>query len=136
MRICRTCGEVLKHGHTYCKSCAVPAGKERFGDVARLGRIASHTHEAEISRSKTRQRHAAEVKTWDPTSLPSWLNEQSYREKLQPRLKSLTAPTISRALGISQTYATDIRVGKRVPHPRHWEALSTLVGASLKIVSE
>ena len=127
MRICRTCGEALKRGQFYCKSCALPAGKERFGDVARLGRIASHTEEAEISRAKTRQRHAVALKAWDPTALPDWLNEQAYREKIQPRLAEVTVPTIATVLGISGPYATDIRAGRRLPHPRHWPTLAKLV---------
>jgi CRISPR-associated endonuclease Cas1 len=130
VRICRACGEPLKRGQLYCKSCALPAAKERFGDVARLGRIASHTNEAEFSRAKTRQRHAAALKAWDLTTLPDWLTEQVYREKIQPRLRELTVPAISKALGISIPYATDIRAGRRRPHPRHWSKLATLVDLS------
>jgi CRISPR-associated endonuclease Cas1 len=130
MRICRTCGDPLKRGQLYCKACAVPAAKERFGDVARLGRIASHANEAEISRAKTRQRHAAALKAWDPTALPDWLTEREYGEKIQPRLAGVSVPAISKALGISGAYATDIRAGRRRPHPRHWEKLARLVGAS------
>jgi hypothetical protein len=126
MRICRTCGDPLKRGQIYCKSCALPASKERFGDVARLGRIASHTDKAEISRATTRRRHAAALKAWNPTTLPDWLNEQTYREKIQPRLAEVTVPAISAALGISGPYATDIRAGRRRPHPRHWLSLARL----------
>ena len=128
MRICRTCGDPLKRGQLYCKSCALPAGKERFGDVARLGRIASHTDEAEIGRAKTRLRHAAALKAWYPATLPEWLTERTYREKVQPRLAKLTVRAIAEALGISKPYATDIRVGKRLPHARHWENLAHLAG--------
>jgi CRISPR-associated endonuclease Cas1 len=131
-RICRTCGEPLKRGQLHCKSCAVPAAKERFGDVARLGRIASHTNDAEISRTKTRLRHAAAIKAWDPTALPDWLTEQAYREKIQPRLAKLTVPAIAAAIGVSKPYATEIRAGRRVPHPRHWVPLAQLVGVSQK----
>jgi CRISPR-associated protein Cas1 len=135
-RICRTCGEPLKRGRLYCKSCALPVAKQRFGDVAREGRIASHADEAEIKRSKTRRRHAAELKGWDPATLPDWLTEQAYREKIQSRLKGLAVPTIMRALGISQPYATDIRAGKRVPHPRHWEKLALAISVSKKAFSQ
>ena len=128
MRICRTCGVSLKRGQLYCKSCALPAAKERFGDVARLGRIASHTGEAEISRAKTRQRHAVALSAWDPATLPSWLTEPVYREKIQPRLAEITVQAISKALGISGPYATDIRRGRRIPHRRHWQMLAQLVG--------
>lgn len=125
--LCRICGGPLKRGQLHCKSCALPAAKERFSDVARLGRIAAHTPEAEASRAKTHLRHVAEIRTWDPNTLPDWLTEQTYREKIQPGLKGLTVPTIMRALGISQPYATDVRAGRRVPHPRHWENLAKLV---------
>jgi CRISPR-associated endonuclease Cas1 len=132
MHICRTCGDTLKRGQLHCKSCALPAAKERFGDVARLGRIASHSDEAEISRAKARQRHAAALKAWDPATLPDWLTEQAYRKRIQPLLKGLTVPTITQMLGISQPYATDIRAGKRIPHPRHWEKLALAVSVSEK----
>jgi len=129
-RLCRGCGEPLKRGQLHCQSCALPAAKERFGYVARLGRIASHSKEAEISRARSHLRHVAEIKAWDPTTLPDWLTEQAYREQIQPRLKGLTVRAIMRALGISQPYATDIRAGKRLPHPRHWERLAILIDVS------
>jgi hypothetical protein len=34
------------------------------------------------------------------------------------------------ALGISKIYATNIRSGKRLPHPRHWRTLAALVDVS------
>jgi hypothetical protein len=33
-------------------------------------------------------------------------------------------------LGISLAYAVQVRSGKRVPHPRHWQTLAQLVGIS------
>jgi hypothetical protein len=131
-RICRTCGDPLKRGQFYCKSCALPAGKERFSDVARIGRIASHTQEAEISRAKARWRHVAALKAWDPTSLPGWLSEHAYREKIQPRLAELPASIIATTLQVSQPYATEIRRGKRVPHPRHWLTLARLIDVKVQ----
>jgi len=46
---------------------------------------------------------------------------KSTARKIQPRLAEVTVPAISTALGVSGPYATDIRAGKRRPHPRHWE---------------
>jgi hypothetical protein len=57
-------------------------------------------------------------------------NEESDQEGIQTRLTGITAPAISSALGISGPYATDIRAGRRIPHPRHWEKLARLVGFS------
>lgn len=66
---------------------------------------------------------------WDK---PEWLNEKKYREKIQPRLAGITVPTIVSALAVSEPYATNIRAGKCVPHPRHWLALARLVSLSLE----
>jgi hypothetical protein len=45
-----------------------------------------------------------------------------------PGLKLLPIRTISEATGLSEHYCSLIRLGKRVPHPRHWEALARLGG--------
>jgi CRISPR-associated endonuclease Cas1 len=127
VRICRTCGEPLKRGQLYCKLCALPVAKQRFGDVAQLGRIASHTHEAESRRSKTRLQHAEALKAWNPSDQPEWLTKDTYRQRIQPRLAGMTIQKMCSTLGISAGYATDIRDGKRIPHARHWETLARLV---------
>ncbi len=130
IRICRSCGAVLHRGHTHCTACAVPVSKERFVEVARQGRIASHSHEAEASRAETQRRHTAAIHAWRLSELPEWLNEEAYRTKVQPVLAGITVPAIATALGVSGPYATDIRRGQRIPHPRHWQALARLVGVS------
>jgi ribosomal protein L37E len=128
LRICRTCGAALNRRQNHCASCAIPVSRERFVSVARKGRVASHTNDAEARRAQTQRRHAAEQKAWQPSDNPDWLNEEIYREKIQPRLAGITVPAISSALGISEPYATDIRAGKRRPHSRHWPALAELAG--------
>ena len=100
-------------------------------EAAKLGRIATHTLEAETLRAKTQRKHAAALAAWRPSELPEWLNEETYRTKIQPALAGITVPAIATALGISEPYATDIRKGRRLSHPRHWEALARLVGGSL-----
>jgi CRISPR-associated endonuclease Cas1 len=132
MRICRNCGVTLHRGHTHCAACAVPVSKERFVDVARRGRIASHSRDAEISRAETQLRHKAAIRAWQPSEQPEWLSEEAYRTKIQPVLAGMTVPAISSALGISQPYATDIRAGRRQPHPRHWLKLARLIAPSLR----
>jgi hypothetical protein len=37
---------------------------------------------------------------------------------------------LSPTLGVSESYANDIRAGRRRPHPRHSEVLAHLVGFS------
>jgi hypothetical protein len=128
LRICRTCGASLNRGQNHCASCAIPVSRERFVGVARKGRIASHTREAEARRGETQRIQATARLNWRPSDLPAWLDEKTYREKIQPRLAEIAVPIISSALGVSKPYATDIRAGKRRPHPRHWLTLARLVG--------
>jgi len=74
----------------------------------------------------TRRQEAAKG-AWEPSDLPEWLNGKAYRERIMPRLVTAAVRTVMEALQISKPYAVDIRSGKRVPHPRHWEKLARLV---------
>ncbi len=127
-RICRTCGETLKHGKRYCASCSVGVARGNLIEAATIGRIATHSPKAEALRSATKRRHDAELRKWQPSCLPDWLNEAAYRHRVQPRLAEISVPKIAAALGVSQPYATDIRAGKRVPHRRHWKTLANITG--------
>jgi len=75
---------------------------------------------------QSRQRAAR--RAWKPSDLPECLTAEAYREKIQPGLATFTVRAIASTLGISNPYATDIRSGKRVPHPRHWVSIAGLVG--------
>jgi len=125
-RICRTCGETLKTGKRYCVTCSVSVSRANLVEAAKLGRVATHSPKAEAMRAETQRRHAAALKSWHAADQPDWLTEVTYRERIQPLLAGITVPTISTALGISEPYATDIRAGRRLPHPRHWKALAQL----------
>jgi CRISPR-associated endonuclease Cas1 len=129
-RICRSCGAPLKHGRSHCAACAGPESSKRMLKIARLGRIATHNPKAEALRAATRRRHAAALKAWQPSDHPSWLTEDLYRKRIQPALRDSTVSAIASSLGVSLPYATDIRAGRRRPHPRHWQALAALVGIS------
>jgi hypothetical protein len=56
--------------------------------------------------------------------------KKKYVREIQPRLKGVALSALASALGISIPYAVDIRKGRRVPHPRHWQVLASLVGVS------
>jgi hypothetical protein len=53
-----------------------------------------------------------------------------YVKQVQPALARVAKSLIRSALGVSEPYASDIRAGKRIPHPRHWQALAGLAGVS------
>jgi len=125
--VCRNCGASTR-GAQYCRACSPMTLRENLINAAKLGRIATHTPKAEARRAATMRRQEAAKRAWKPSDLPEWLTEKVYREQIQPKLATFTVSAITSALGISKPYATDIRAGKRVPHPRHWLALAQLVG--------
>jgi len=92
------------------------------------GRFASHGDKAETRRAEAQRRQHAARRAWQQSDLPGWLNEEIYRDKIQPRLAQVTVSTIARALGVSEPYAAGIRAGRREPHPRHWLSLARVVG--------
>ena len=122
--LCRNCGK-RTHRAEYCGDCS--PRRDRLINAAKLGRIATHSPKAEALRGATQSRQRAAERAWDPADLPEWLTEDVYREKILPQLATVTVRTVMEALQVSKPYATNIRSGKRVPHPRHWETLSRLV---------
>ena len=94
--------------------------------IRRAAPVATHTPKAEALGAATMRRLEAGKRAWKLSDLPEWLNEEFYREQIQPRLATFTVSAIALALEISKPYATDIRSGQRVPHPRHWQALAKL----------
>src|SRR5207244_10878343 len=101
--------------------------------AARFGRVAGHSPEARARQAEAQRRHEAAKCGWLASSLPAWLNHETYREKIQPRLAGITYSSIASVLGVSLPYAAGIRAGRHRPHPRHWQALAELVGASPEV---
>jgi hypothetical protein len=93
----------------------------------KLVRLSAHDPVSQPRRADAQRRQAAAQKAWNPTEKPDWLDEKTYCEKIQPLLINFTVAAIAAALGISKPYATDIRAGCRMPHPRHWLKLARLV---------
>jgi len=90
----------------------------------------THKPDAQARRADTQRRQAAALKAWNPTDKPEWLDEKAYRESIQPRLLSISVPTIMSALSVSEPYALRIRGSRCIPHPRHWMTLAGLTGIS------
>ncbi|MHB8486038.1 MAG: CRISPR-associated endonuclease Cas1 [Candidatus Acidiferrales bacterium] len=125
--ICRNCGVPIAFGDRFCQACSVVVARKNLIEASKLGRVATHSPKAEALRAATMRRQEAAKQAWRPCDLPEWLNAKFYREKIQPRLATFAVSAVSSALGVSKPYATDIRSGKRVPHPRHWFRLARFV---------
>jgi CRISPR associated protein Cas1 len=132
--MCGVCCVPVKPGNKYCRACAPIASRENLIERAKYGRVATVSPKAQALRSATQERQAAALKAWNPADKPDWLDEKTYREKIRPQLVSLTVPTIMRALAVSEPYAANIRVGRCIPHPRHWFALAKLTGGEDRAV--
>jgi len=132
--ICRNCGKSTR-GAQYCGTCSPIALRENLIEAAKLGRIATHGAKAEALRAATMRRQEMAKRAWRSSDLPEWLNEKVYREQIQPRLGGITVSAIASVLSVSEPYATNIRSGKRVPHPRHWEKLARLIGCTTSKVA-
>ena len=55
----------------------------------------------------------------------------TYIEKIPPKRKDFPISAIRSQLSVSRPCASEVRAGKRRPHPRHWKALAQLVGVSV-----
>jgi hypothetical protein len=128
-RICEICGaEGIKN--RYCRSCAVEASRENMAQVALLGHAKHKSKKTKVHISKVLSDHAVANTWWGPSSLPNWLNEECYVQKIQPRLRTIKVREISEAMRVSKPYASQVRAGRRRPHPRHWQTLAELAGVS------
>ncbi len=130
-RLCRGCGKQIRRDKRFCSDCAVTVTCENFD----LGRKAAQRPESLAKRSTTQRMHKQAIQNWKSSDLPTWLTRDVYIERVQPALASIAKSRIRSALGVSEPYASDIQAGKRVPHPRHWQALAKVVGVSRDITA-
>jgi len=96
--------------------------------IPKLARLDRFDPVAQSRRAESQRRQVAAQRAWNPTEKPDWLDEKTYRERVQPQLLRIAAPKIMSALSISEPYAQRIRGGRCIPHPRHWQRLATIVG--------
>jgi CRISPR-associated endonuclease Cas1 len=126
-RVCPRCGAAVKTGKSHCAPCAIAVQRQGFLKIAEHGRMVAHTAEAELKRGATQTRQHAVRQKWNMWTHPAWLTDQFYAEQIQPRLDKLEVKRIAATLGVSLTYASYIRAGRRRPHPRHWEKLASMI---------
>ena len=128
-KICEVCGAQGVKSR-FCKACAVEASRENMAQVALIGHLRTNSKRVEDRISKRISDHAVANSWWDPKSLPTWLTEECYVQKIQPLLRGKKVREIAETMQVSQAYAAFIRSGRRRPHPRHWQALAELADVS------
>jgi len=129
-RLCKLCGTHIMGHQKFCSKCAPTNSKEALIAASRKGRIAAQTPQVLARLGEKQRSHQIAQRNWNPANQPDWLNETAYDGKIHPRLADVTISTIALTLGVSLPYASDIRAGRRRPHPRHWLSLAQLVGVN------
>jgi CRISPR-associated endonuclease Cas1 len=125
--VCAGCGVTTKDGQN-CPKCGREISREKLVELAKQGRIAAQSPEAQRKRIETHLRHGAAKRAWLLSPKPDWLTLDFYNQEIHPQLSSLTISSIASTLTVSEVYAANIRAGRHRPHARHWEALARLVG--------
>ncbi len=120
--ICRDCRKQIRPGALFCSKCAVTATSQNFD----AGRKRAQQPKSLAKRSATQQLHQQAIRNWKASDAPAWLTSDVYVKQIQPALHSVPKSRIRSALGVSEPYCSDIRVGKRIPHRRHWIVLAQL----------
>ena len=124
--VCSDCGIKIRNGNKFCSNCAKQVTCKNF----RVGRNRAQQAECLAKRAETMRTHRRAIQEWEPSMLPVWLTLDIYKMRIVPALANIPKPRIRSILGVSEPYSSDIRAGKRIPHPRHWQALAQLVGIS------
>ncbi len=98
---CWTCGRMLDDKRSrYCSDCG----------------------------ERTRARTPSAV-AWEAEHPEAPTDEAWWREHVLPGLRSMKLAQIMEVAKVSQTYASRIRSGERIPHPMHWAKLADAVKA-------
>jgi CRISPR-associated endonuclease Cas1 len=124
-KICPGCGATTQRGRL-CPSCGREVSREKLIELAKIGRVAAQRPDSQGKHAETQRRHQAAKREWLSSPKPSWPTETTYVEKIQPALATVSISRLASTLGVSESYAADIRAGRHRPHPRHWQVLAEL----------
>jgi CRISPR-associated endonuclease Cas1 len=133
---CRDCGAPLEdRRRRYCDNCRAerfanraPAGRQRAAEVlAQLRseqRDPAHGGRAAEIRGRKNAAHQVAVREWQGERP----DPEVFRIEILPGLRRTPIGELVAATGLSEHYCSLIRLGKKTPHPRHWNALRGVVG--------
>ncbi len=134
---CRDCGAgVPNRRYRYCERCR----RNRWTEHASGGRAAAaqvlehlrdegrdpaHGASAARRRGQKNAAHQAAVTAWSAAH-GATADRDTFAAEIAPRLRAIAVRELAAATGLSEHYCSLIRLGKRVPHQRHWAALAAL----------
>jgi CRISPR-associated endonuclease Cas1 len=120
---CARCNEpyVTALAHARARRARVKLAKTRS-----LGQDPTTTTEAQRKRRISLAAHHVTMAAWQEAHPDQTGDPQVYWTQIQPSLKGVSLPQISRQLGVSVASASKMRAGSLLPHVRHWDALRAL----------
>jgi CRISPR-associated endonuclease Cas1 len=128
---CRDCGVPLRdHRRRYCTDCR----RTQTAAHAENARGKAATVLAQLRAEQRDPAHggrAAQIRgiknAAHQRAVAAWTGERpdpaAFTTEILPGLRQLRVPELMDATGLSHHYCSLIRLGKKVPHPRHWETL-------------
>ncbi len=138
-RACMSCGVVFDDGQerTYCDECIDDARRAEFDrarDKARAaldalrrqGSDPAHGGDAGTKRATSLARRRAQAEAFQRMAgeLPA---RETFIRDILPGLAAASIRAMAEATGLTRAYCSMIRRGRYVPHPRHWDALRSLL---------
>ncbi|MGH2965989.1 MAG: CRISPR-associated endonuclease Cas1 [Solirubrobacterales bacterium] len=127
---CRDCGAPLRdRRRRYCDECRARRFREQGNEARRSAarvleqlrseqRDPAHGGRAAEIRGRKNAAHQRAVRAWKGGRL----DPAVFEREILPGLRGVPIADMVAATGLSRHYCSLIRLGKRVPHPRHWEA--------------
>jgi hypothetical protein len=136
---CASCGEpVLKRRRRYCEACLPQARRERGRRAIEAARkvLAAQAASGKDPRASAQAgRKRGEANSEQHLRNHRWAREHQsadrdrawFKREILPKLQGYPLNAIARTTGLSLAACSRIRARAQVPHPRHWEALHSLV---------
>ena len=134
-QVCPQCGRMLPKGLSRCAHCAAEDLEKTVPEVLKVARQSENAAGGGRPRRSAQLQNAEAARQWNPDSLPAWLTQDFYRTRILVELKKTRTVHVARYLSWSESYAAEVRSGKRTPHPRHWQALASLAGVGAEVAS-
>ena len=137
---CAMCGEpVLKRRRRHCEACmpkarrehglrAIEAARKALAAQAAAGNDPRRDAAVNLARGEAISEGHRRNRSW-AREHPGQRDEAWFKREIAPKLDAFTLKEIAAATGLSLAACSRVRVGARVPHPRHWDRLLALVEA-------
>jgi len=130
---CKECGTEIPKRRSLCDTClkTLPsrASKRAVKVQAQLRAVGVDKRSGTAVRAKHAEhasRQQKELSAWKAAN-PVTPNPQTFTKEIWPKIRELSVASLTAATGLSGSMCKNVRSGKRVPHPRHWDKFRAAV---------